>query len=100
MFILYTCTVSRKVKPVSVPCVHLYSHELDLESAYQMNISDNSKMKIINSIIRECEDKFQIIFMIDMVIHFKSVSNCTSEQLTRTFAVLVESRRTDKHTPM
>ena len=30
-----------------------------------------------------------MIFMIDMVIHFKSVSNCTSEQLTRTFAVLV-----------
>ena len=28
--------------------------------------------------------------MIDMVIHFKSVSNCTSEQLTRTFAVLVQ----------
>ena len=27
--------------------------------------------------------------MMDMVIHFKSVSNCTSEQLTRTFAVLV-----------
>ena len=35
-----------------------------------------------------------------MVIHCKSVSNCSSEQLTRTFAVLVESRRTDKHTPM
>ena len=32
-----------------------------------------------------------MIFMIDMVmvIHCKSVSNCSSEQLTRTFAVLV-----------
>ena len=60
MFILYTCTVSRAVKPVSVPCVHLYIHKLDLQTVCLMNISDNSKMKMIKSIVRECEDKFQI----------------------------------------
>ena len=43
-----------------------------------------------------------MIFMIDsvMVIHCKSVSNCSSEQLTRTFAVLVylQGKVSNEHT--
>ena len=60
VFILYTCTVSKAVIPVSVPCVHLYSHKLNLQSVYLMNISDKPKMKMIESFVREFEDKFQI----------------------------------------
>ena len=50
-FLLYTCTVS--VKPVLTICVQLYSHskESDLVSVCLVNISDKTKIKMIENVV-------------------------------------------------
>ena len=106
-FLLYTCTISIAVKPVSPICVHLYSNlqwiifEISLPGEYFRYNKNENDRKYCN--FRECKDNFQIrhkmikgILLIDMIdpwnkfeLCLKPVSKYISEQLTRPFAVLV-----------
>ena len=107
-FLLYTCTISIAVKPVSPICVHLYSNlqwiifEISLPGEYFRYNKNENDRKYCN--FRECKDNFQIrhkmikgILLVDMIdpwnkfeLCLKPVSKYISEQLTRPFAVLVD----------